>query len=270
MLDYLAVGHIAQDLTPDGIRLGGTVSYSALTAHALGLRVGIVTAATEDAVMDGLESVAVHRLPSSRNTTFENRYGPEGRTQILHARAEPLKPADVPIEWRTAPIIHLAPIAREIDSDFSRHFPNAFIGLTPQGFLRQWDGPGRVSHAEWREAAATLAMVSATVISIEDVAGDWALIECWAAAAKILVVTQGEQGATVFDKSGRHHLPAPAVNVVDPTGAGDIFAASFFIRLWQTRDPIESTRFAVALASDSVTRVGLDGIPKQYSIPNTQ
>ena len=38
-VDYLVIGHVAHDLIPDGWRLGGTAAYSALTAHALGLRV---------------------------------------------------------------------------------------------------------------------------------------------------------------------------------------------------------------------------------------
>ena len=42
-VDYLIIGHITRDLTPDGPHLGGTVTYSALMAQALGLRVGIVT-----------------------------------------------------------------------------------------------------------------------------------------------------------------------------------------------------------------------------------
>ena len=37
--DYLLIGHIAHDVTPQGPRLGGTVSYGAYTAVALGLRV---------------------------------------------------------------------------------------------------------------------------------------------------------------------------------------------------------------------------------------
>ena len=33
-LDYLVVGHVARDLTPQGPQLGGTVAYAALTARA--------------------------------------------------------------------------------------------------------------------------------------------------------------------------------------------------------------------------------------------
>jgi sugar/nucleoside kinase (ribokinase family) len=48
---------------------------------------------------------------------------------------------------------------------------------------------------------------------------------------------------------------------VDSTGAGDIFAAALFARLYATRDPWEAARFATQLAARSVTRIGLNGIP---------
>jgi sugar/nucleoside kinase (ribokinase family) len=56
------------------------------------------------------------------------------------------------------------------------------------------------------------------------------------------------------------------VKEVDATGAGDVFAACFFVRLFQTRDPWEAGRFATILAAHTVTRVGLDGIPTAAEI----
>jgi sugar/nucleoside kinase (ribokinase family) len=53
---------------------------------------------------------------------------------------------------------------------------------------------------------------------------------------------------------------------VDATGAGDIFAAAFFARRFQTRDAWEAARFATNLAAYSVTRVGLQGIPTHKEI----
>jgi fructokinase len=44
---------------------------------------------------------------------------------------------------------------------------------------------------------------------------------------RILLVTDGERGASVHTSAGTIHLPAPAVPVVDPTGAGDAFMAAF-------------------------------------------
>ena len=257
MLDYLAIGHIAQDVTPDGLRLGGTAAYAALTAHALSLRVGLVTAAAPDAVMDGLADLMICRVPSPRSTIFENRYTSAGRTQTIHSQAESLTPAAVPAEWRDASIIHLAPIAREVDPALASLFPNSFVGLTPQGWMRRWDGNGRVTRGEWDEAESLLPSASATVTSIEDVGGDWNIVERWAARTKVFVATQGDQGATVFWDGDRRHFSAPNVRVVDPTGAGDIFAAAFFVRLWQTRDAWDAAPFAIALASESVTRAGV-------------
>ena len=49
-IDYLLIGHITQDITTEGPRLGGSVTYSALTAQAIGLRVGIVTSFAEELV----------------------------------------------------------------------------------------------------------------------------------------------------------------------------------------------------------------------------
>ena len=62
-VDYLVVGHITQDLTPDGPRLGGTATYSALTARALGLQVGVVTSASEKTSMKAFEGIAGHLHP---------------------------------------------------------------------------------------------------------------------------------------------------------------------------------------------------------------
>ncbi len=275
MLDYLAIGHIAQDLTPDGVRLGGSATYAALTARAFGLNTGIVTAAAPEAALAGLDGVQVQCLPSRHSTTFENIYGAEGRAQILHARAELLTVAAIPAKWQDAQIVHLAPIANEVHPNLVAFFPSAFVGVTPQGWMRKWDAAGRVTSAPWQSAEMVLAKAAAAAVSIEDAAGDWNLIERWAAVAKILAVTEGEKGATVFWQGERRQFPAPAVTVIDPTGAGDIFAAAFFIRLWQTGDAWEAARTAVAVASDSVARVGINGVPdqetiRQYTIPNKQ
>ncbi len=80
-IDYLVIGHITQDLTPEGPRMGGTATFSALTARALGLRVGIVTSWGEEIPSDILQNITVVNYPAERSTTFENIYTPQGRVQ---------------------------------------------------------------------------------------------------------------------------------------------------------------------------------------------
>ncbi len=183
--------------------------------------------------------------------------------QLLHSQAALLGADSIPAEWRDSRIVHLGPIANEVDGALADSFPGSFIGLTPQGWMRQWVLGGRVVYRPWAEAASLLPKASATVIGIEDVQWDWSVAESWAAQSKAFVVTQGEQGATVYANGEKRHFDAPRVQVADATGAGDIFATSFFVRLWQSGDPWAAARFAVAVASDSVTRVGIDGVPPE-------
>jgi sugar/nucleoside kinase (ribokinase family) len=106
----------------------------------------------------------------------------------------------------------------------------------------------------------------AIVISVEDVRGNEELISEYASQFKILAVTEGYNGARVYWHGDVRRFRAPKVNVVDLTGAGDIFAAAFFIRLEETRNPWESASFAVKIASLSVTRAGLAGVPRPEEV----
>lgn len=261
MLDYLAIGHVAQDLTPQGLRLGGTVAYAALTAQALGQRAGIITSVAPEADLTDLKQLTLQIVPSPTSTVFENIDTPTGRVQKVHAQAQRLTVESLPPDWQPVRLVHFGPIINEIDPQMIPQFSESFIGLTPQGWMRRLDSDGNVYRAEWIEAERLLRLASATVISLEDVAGDWAIAAQWASLSKVFVVTQGERGATVFWNGERQHLAAPAVTVVDATGAGDIFAAAFFVHLQHSDDPLGAAHSAIDIASDSVTRVGIAGVP---------
>jgi sugar/nucleoside kinase (ribokinase family) len=265
-VSYLILGHIAKDLTPSGSRLGGTAAYAGLTAQALGYTPGLVTAYDSNLDLLPLAALACARVSSSDSTTFENVYGPAGRYQYLRAQAAPLSLAAIPAAWRSAPIIHIGPIVHEVSTDAVRALasPGRLVGLTPQGWLRQWDDKGRVSYRPWAEADEVLPFSSAMVLSIEDVQGDWETARHWAGIAKILVVTEGAHGCTVFVQGQpARNIPAPTLTEVDPTGAGDIFAAAFFIQLYETQSPYRAAQFANAVAAQSVTRPGLAGTPTE-------
>jgi sugar/nucleoside kinase (ribokinase family) len=259
-VDYLVIGHIAHDLTPQGPRVGGTVSFAALTARALGMKVGIVTAVGLETSLDLLNGIPVISQASPQSTTYENIYTDHGRIQYLRAQAERIDFNSVPESWQSASIIHLGPIANEMDSTLPHGFAPTLLGLTPQGWMRQWDAENRVSMRSWQNAEPALAKANAVVISREDVNGDDELIEYMSHQTRVLAVTEGPAGCVLYWNGDRRRFHAKQVTEVDATGAGDVFAAAFFIRLLKTRDPWESARFATLLASCSVTRVGLEGI----------
>jgi sugar/nucleoside kinase (ribokinase family) len=265
-IDYLVVGHLAADLTPAGPALGGTVAYAGLTAAALGLRVGALTSAAPDLDLSPVAALDLEIVPSLMTTTFENRYGQDGRAQFVHGRATRLEPHHLPQEWLSPRIAHLGPIAGEVDPAFADLFAGSLVGLTPQGWMRSWDGDGRVSPARWLRDDRVIGAAAAVVLSVEDVAGDEGEIESLAEACRLLVVTEGPKGARVYWNRDQRRVPAPPATEVDPTGSGDVFAAAFFVRLYWTRDPWESARYANLLASASVTRRGIAGTPTEHEV----
>lgn len=264
-VDYLVIGHVAQDISADGPRLGGTVTFAALTARALGLRVGVITSTSAETSLVALDGIPVISIPSQHSTTFENIYTEDGREQILHHHAAQIDFAHVPENWRRANIIHLAPIANEVDAILPNNISPDLLGLTPQGWLRRWDESGRVHATRWENFSA-LESAGAVVLSLEDVGGDMEQIERFAQHTRVLAVTEGAAGSVLYWNGDRRRFRAPEMTEIDSTGAGDIFAAAFFIRLFTTRDPWESARFATQLASYSVTRVGLNSIPTPQEI----
>jgi sugar/nucleoside kinase (ribokinase family) len=264
------VGHITQDLQPDGgLGLGGTVSYAATTAHRLGHRVGVVTSTGPELdVTQVLPFADIACHPSSATTVFENIYLDGKRKQILHRRAGILTCENVPRAWRRAPVVHLGPLDQEIDEGIFHCFDDhVLIGVTPQGFLRRWDEQGRVSFTEWNPPQAVLERINVLVLSELDVPNPEGLVREWRRYIDTIVITRAERGATVYhasDESYDYH--ARPAQQVDPTGAGDVFCAAFLIRLFETGDPRQAAQFANATASFSIEGPGVTGIPERKQV----
>ncbi|GAA0225100.1 ribokinase [Saccharothrix mutabilis subsp. mutabilis] len=70
------------------------------------------------------------------------------------------------------------------------------------------------------------------------------------------VVTLGGRGAAVVTPEGVVEVPAPAVDVVDTTGAGDAFAGALAFGLSRGDSLVQAARFATRVAATSVTRAG--------------
>jgi len=265
-VDYVVIGHIAVDITPDGLRLGGTAAYAGLTARALGYRVGIVTSHGADAPLQALAGIPIVSVPAERSTIFENLKTEHGRKQVLHYRAESILAEHIPAPWKKAPIVHLAPLARELEPDLCAQLSAPLVGVTPQGWMRTWDEHGRVSSCSWENSDQVLRHAGGVVFSVEDVNHNLEQVEAMAHQARVLCLTEGRAGAVLYWNGDRRRFPAPEMQEVDSTGAGDIFAAAFFTRLHATRDPWEATRFATKLATRSIMRPGLAGIPTPREI----
>jgi hypothetical protein len=266
--DYLLVGTVTRDIIAGGFVPGGTVTYAGRTALALGARVAAVTSAGPDLALDELlPGVPTIVRPAPITTTFENVYQAGHRTQWLRGVAANLELALIPPAWRHAPVAHLAPLVNDVGLEVLAGLRGCdLVGITPQGWLREWDESGRVRRSALRHPESALELADAIVLSEEDVDHDWSLIQRWTRLAKLLVATQGDRGCTVFERGRRWQVPAFPVDEVDATGAGDVFAAAFFIRFRESGDPVAAARFANCVASFVVQVIGPNGIPSSAEI----
>lgn len=265
-IDYLLIGHITLDKTMDGFHLGGTATYSGLTAAALGYRVGLVSVFGNEIELDMLSDLDLQLKTVDRSTTFENITGPQGRIQILHHTAEMITRDQIPPSWMTAPIVHLGPVANEINPEVINLFNDNWLGITPQGWMRAANKHHEVGYSPWNDHQKYLERATASVLSIEDVVYDEDVIQSYSQSGNVVVVTEGFQGARVYWRGDVRRFKAQKIEEVDATGAGDIFATCFFHRYQQTKDPWTAAKFAVKLSTVSVTRNGLDSIPRPEEI----
>ena len=267
-MKYLLIGHVTKDLLPEGgFVVGGTVTYAAMVAKRLGWHPVVVTAAASDfkppACLDGVDWTI---LPSDETTTFKNQYATEGRKQVVSPVARSIMANDIPSDFRQAAVVHLGPVAQELEPSLAKLFPDSLLVATPQGWMRRWDTDGVVSLDNWCGAEEILPQLDAVVLSVEDIQGDWAVAERWAKQIAVLVVTQDEEGCTLFHRGEKQSFHAREARVIDPTGAGDVFAAAFFIRWAETGDPEQAAVFANATASMALERPGPGGVPKRIEV----
>ncbi len=268
--EYVAVGHLAVDITPDGPRLGGSVIYGALAVARMGIHAGVLTRANLDTlpseVTKELEAVSseVELIiqGSDTTTTFENYVVAGRRQQTIHDWGGEIDWTGLPPLWRSATTIHLAPIAQEFDARHAGRLTPDYLGVTPQGWLRRWPTtfPGHVHHETPRFSNEIMAKFDGLVLSAEEYGSARELFE-YVGRRGLSVLTQGGQGATAVDRQRRLEVAAYPSKRVDTTGAGDVFAGVLFA-LRAKRTPVSTClRMASAAAAISIGGAGISAIP---------
>ncbi len=269
--DYTTVGHLTVDVLDDGSRrAGGTAFYSALQAARLGLRTLIVTQGVPAEIDQLLEpyrdELELNVIPASHTTTLLTTGSGSDRTQRMLAWAGPIA-EDLTLDTS---ILHLAPVARESPRRWRGRA--AFVGLTPQGLVRQWRiDRGLITHAPPSPAAgAVAARCHALVVSEHERASCAGLIAAARAARAVVAVTAGARPITLLtpnDHDGVEELDVPALDdPVDDLGAGDVFAAAFFIAISDRRSLLDAARFANAAAAVRIQGCGADAIGGRAAI----
>jgi sugar/nucleoside kinase (ribokinase family) len=264
--EFVVAGHVVLDVVPGGWRLGGTAAFAAMQAHRLGLRTGVVTRAAPDlALGELLPDVRVAGRTADTTTSFENVYEGGRRRQRVPARAGPVEVDDVPLDWRAAPIALIGPVCGEAPAGLARCFTSALVGVSAQGWLRQLDDEGRVQRQAWT-GAPFWDGARVLFVSDEDLGDDGDELARWTAEVPVVALTRAARGARMHSDGRWREIEAFPAREVDPTGAGDVFAAAFLARYHETDDIADATRFASAAAAWSVEHEGTRGVADRPAI----
>ncbi len=284
-IEVLHVGSASRDLTDDdprGWRLGGGVTYAALTTARLGLRMaavvgvdGVAASATElDLLRDaGVELRLVRLLESPAFRNIETR---GGRIQTCLAPGHRLPAITLPAEWSAATAWSLVPVAGEIGEDWAPAIPErAILAVGWQGWLRELVA-GRTVERRPPSASALLRRADLVGTSRHDLApaARPADLRGFLRPEARLLLTDGHRGGQLtragregLEESWPYEAIAPDLEV-DPTGAGDTFLGALLASLVRPalvpdgeRDPGQQLAFAASAASLVIERPGLLGVP---------
>ena len=268
LLDFLAVGHVTIDRVSGRKRLGGAAAFASLTAARLGLRSGLVTSAASNfPFWDSLHGVEIHCQEAARSTELENIFEGSKQRQRVLAEAAPLTEASLAsARGRLADdaAVLYCPVVHEVQLPLAPLASFGLAGVAPQGFFRQWKPRGLIEVRDWEDAPGALARADFVSMSEDDHVVSDELAQDFRGRA--FAVTKGAKGARIYSEGDVYDLPAFTAVEVDPTGAGDVFAAAFLLALREGRPVVRAARWAASVASFAVEAPGVEGIPTRDAV----
>jgi 1D-myo-inositol 3-kinase len=261
--DYTTVGHVTADVMADGSRRpGGGAFYSALQAARLGWRARIVTrgvrAEIEQLLAPFAAELELEVAESQHTTTLATSITGRARSQRMLAWAGQIG-EDLRVD--TA-ILHVAPVARETRAHWRGRA--RFVGLTAQGLVRTWARIGAPVMPAALQRALVPERCDAIVISSHERDSCAALLAGFEASGgdrstgPVVAVTDAAAPTELYlpdGQSARVRVPA-VVSPCDDIGAGDVFAAAFFVALAEGSAPEPAASLANAAAA---VRIAGDG-----------
>jgi sugar/nucleoside kinase (ribokinase family) len=214
----------------------GGIANIAVAMSRLGLRVGLATAMGDDlfgaylwrtlAEQEGIDLSRSHRLPGWPTPVTVSLAYDSDRSMVTYTRPSSVPPEDT---------VRVPPPARVCFVDVARPVPSWAQAMRREGAMvfadTGWD-PTETWSAEVLDRLGQVDVflpnaVEAMAYTRTD--SPEAALRALSARVPVVVVKLGAEGAMAVDSATGRRACAPAlpVPVLDPTGAGDVFAAGF-------------------------------------------
>ena len=263
----LIAGHTTHDRYETRFVAGGCAFYGARTHHYLTKEFAphrptphLLTLVGEDfQCQEALQGLDFELLQLGVTTVFSNLYPSDGpRQQLVEALAGPVDPDSLSRPIETFDLIHLAPVLGEVDLQgwVRKKSSSAFLAINVQGWIKAPESQGsdssppkRVVQVPWEVTLRELHGVDLACLSDEDLIGQGDLLERLRSTVPFVAHTHGEEGATIYTPQGSFQVGIFKTEAIDPTGAGDVFAATLAHFLLTSSSPEEAARYASAASS---------------------
>lgn len=240
---------------------GGSAFFSAKTLNNLKLPNLIVSPYGSDFPQKWLSAINIYPAkPTFQNSlTFENYTKFDRRTQkVFNADSA----TNIPIVHLPKNILHdsnllmLATVLNNISPDdivSIRQYINkeAIIALIAQGLFRSIDSKGIIKKVN-TNIEKFLPYIDLVFASEEDCDNIFTKAKKWSRGGTDVIITQAQKGSMLYEKGMPQKFSGfKTNNLIDSTGAGDIFAAAFCYAKIKGKDNYFASKFANATASIS-------------------
>jgi sugar/nucleoside kinase (ribokinase family) len=239
----------------ENIQLGGPPCFCSVLGKTLGFKVEVITKIGTDfprILKTKLHSLGIKPNYSEDYTTrFELDYRYEPRRISVPTICESIQISEI----KNAERLLLCPITNEINDELMTSVESNFLALDPQGLVRNikfdhkvepkiWHNPTILRKLDLLKTSSSEHHLITGVTRIKD-----SLRKLIKNGVKLAVITDGSNGSYVMSGSGYWWIPIYRVNIIDSTGAGDIFIAGLSAYL------DEGLEWACSLASASSSAI---------------
>lgn len=239
-------------------RLGRRVCWhSAIGDDAFG-RFVRARIADEEVVCDCVRVARGHRTG-----LYVKEFGPDGTTVAYYrdrSAATTLGPHDLAGVWRHQPrVVHTTGITAVL-SESSRSLVAGLLESAPPDVLRSFDVNYRPTLHDEDAAERLLPLARQADIvfcGLDEAKALWGAqhpedVRDLLAGVATVIVKHGAEGAVAFRGGRSWHQPAPSVDVVEPVGAGDAFAAGVLDGMLDLADLPDCLRRGARLAGEAL------------------
>lgn len=285
--DTIIVGHFSLDtnIWPTGQiknALGGAPTYAGSAFAALHKRVGVFSIIGKDHYSEALSFCQAKGidtqglLVSSKQTmVFQNLYTADGnRKQRCLNIAPKLSFRDLPKNYLASKAFYISPLAGEVDEEFIGKLKTkeSIVMLDPQGLMRNVNKEGEVSTIFRKNKLERIFKLVDIVKIGKDEVKAFKMEEkrilnmLKKIGVKVAIITRGKDDVMIFYSRKIYKVKTLDVKVEDPTGAGDVFGATFLSEYINGSTINEAIKFATISAGLKIRYEGPNGFPSKKDI----